>query len=337
MHSSLRLIAASLLCLTSSPAFAAFWDVSQTNIHADAIAYVQNEGIVSGYPDGTFRPEQTINRAEFTKIIVGALFQPAQIDELLGRVQLKALKDIPSDAWFARFVFFASAKGIIDGYPDGSFRPSQSINVAEASKILVNAFALPVTEPAEHAAWYKGFMNALMDAHALPSDVSDVANPVTRGQLAEMIYRLKTQDRTVPLPQSSSSSAQGSSSSSAVSSSSSVSSNASSSLAALPITYAPYEGGVIGQGSEIMLFFYASWHVPSQDNDKQLHTWYDAGPMAMPTFRVDYDSEVALKQTYGVQHQNSFLLLDGKGRKIKLYDNPTQASIRQILDGSVQF
>ncbi|MEK7563157.1 MAG: S-layer homology domain-containing protein, partial [Patescibacteria group bacterium] len=58
-------------------ALAAFSDVSSTHPNAEAIAYVKAEGIVSGYPDGTYRPNQTINRAEFVKFVTGTQFNDA--------------------------------------------------------------------------------------------------------------------------------------------------------------------------------------------------------------------------------------------------------------------
>ena len=63
-----------------SVASAAFSDVSVSTQYADAIKYAETNGIVSGYPDGSFKPLSRINRAEFTKIIVGATtgYNPSQ-------------------------------------------------------------------------------------------------------------------------------------------------------------------------------------------------------------------------------------------------------------------
>jgi hypothetical protein len=65
-------------------AYAFFSDVSSGHVNYDAIKYVQDNGIVSGYQDGTFKPDKTINRAEFTKIIVAARFPTAAIDSCIA-------------------------------------------------------------------------------------------------------------------------------------------------------------------------------------------------------------------------------------------------------------
>lgn len=57
-----------------------FSDVPFNHLNAETIDYVQANGIVSGYPDGTFRPDQTINRAEFVKIITIATFGQTMVD-----------------------------------------------------------------------------------------------------------------------------------------------------------------------------------------------------------------------------------------------------------------
>ena len=109
---------------------AAFKDVPSTHPNSDAIHYVQAQAIVEGYPDGTFRPDNPINRAEFTKIIIEAYFQ-GQAD---GR---DCFPDVGAE-WFAKYVCFAKARNIIAGYPDGNFYPANDINFAEVAKILAN-------------------------------------------------------------------------------------------------------------------------------------------------------------------------------------------------------
>lgn len=63
-----------LLLLSLKPTYAAFSDVPTEHIYKDAINYVQEQGIVNGYSDGTFRPDNPITRGEFTKIIVNTTY-----------------------------------------------------------------------------------------------------------------------------------------------------------------------------------------------------------------------------------------------------------------------
>ena len=101
-----------------------------------AIDYVQTRGIVSGYDDGTYRPDNLINRAEFTKILVEHLYNEGDFDAYTTD---ECFTDVPSGEWFTRYVCFAKDKNIISGHPDGSFKPSDNINYVESLKIVIEA------------------------------------------------------------------------------------------------------------------------------------------------------------------------------------------------------
>jgi len=113
-----------------------FW--STTNAYSDvradqwfnnAISTLSNAGILDGYNDGTFRPNAPITRAEFAKIAVSFF---AYADE-----EYKALyPDVPEGKWYAQYVEAATELGLINGYPDGTFRPDKTITRAEACTIV---------------------------------------------------------------------------------------------------------------------------------------------------------------------------------------------------------
>lgn len=165
----------------NSVAFAFFNDVSSSHSSYDAIEYVQSEGIVVGYDDGTYKPDQPINRAEFIKIIMESI-----TDDISGS---DCFPDV-TDQWFAGYVCTAEVMGIISGYPDGEFKPADNINFAEAAKILATAWE-DVGGPAE--VWYESFVNFLAEAGAIPVSIYDFGKNITRAEMAEMIYRLKAQ------------------------------------------------------------------------------------------------------------------------------------------------
>lgn len=84
--------------------------------------------IVTGYPDGTFRPEQPVDRDEFAAIIRKAFDQPAIRQIESGAVY----KDIPTNYWASRPIEEAYQQGFMAGYPGGYFRPNQSVSKVEA-------------------------------------------------------------------------------------------------------------------------------------------------------------------------------------------------------------
>jgi hypothetical protein len=178
------------------PAAPFFSDVPLSHPNNIAINYVHAEGIVGGYSDYTFRPNNPINRAEFSKILylshVSRIPQ-AELDRLGAPLceltEDSPFADVPKDAWFRFYVCQLETMGHVDGYPDGTFRPGNSINFVEAAKILANEFDLPA---AQTNVWFEGYVRALADENAIPTSITTFDQLITRGEMAEMIYRLQT-------------------------------------------------------------------------------------------------------------------------------------------------
>jgi len=179
------------LLLTQS-ALASFADVTNSTTYAEAINYVQQKGIVSGYPDGTYKPDQQINRAEFTKIIIGATldYNPA-VDSNPGIFSFSGLafSDLSIGAWYIPYLKKAVVNKVISGYPDGTFRPANNIAFVEAAKIIVGGFNYSV-QP-DNSIWYKPYVDKMADLKATPSSVTRFDKQITRAEMAEMIYRIQ--------------------------------------------------------------------------------------------------------------------------------------------------
>jgi hypothetical protein len=167
-----------------SEATGAFPDVYESHPNFDAINFVEAEGIVEGYPDGDYKPNNTINRAEFTKILIEATYDDYDIENCEWSEQFP---DVPLSEWFANYICIARNDGIIEGYPDGNFQPGSEIKFTEAAKILVNTFGYEV---GSSDIWYQPFIEVLEEKNASPSSITSVAKDITRGEMAEMIYRL---------------------------------------------------------------------------------------------------------------------------------------------------
>ncbi|MBD3330547.1 hypothetical protein GF354_03370 [Candidatus Peregrinibacteria bacterium] len=120
--------------LLAPTTFASFSDVPQTHHLYKSITWLENAGVVEGYYDGTFRPDADVNRVEFLKM----LFETMQQDSY--HTVLKLFPDVPRGEWYTKYVEEAITSQIVDGYPDGTFRPDNPINFAEAVKIVTNAF-----------------------------------------------------------------------------------------------------------------------------------------------------------------------------------------------------
>lgn len=116
--------------IQSNISFASFSDVLSTHQNYQAITFLQENNIINGYPDGTFHPESAVNRAEFLKIIIGGSSIP------LDANSTENFFDVRDSDWFAPYVKKAKQEGWVQGYTDGSFKPTQTISKSEALKIL---------------------------------------------------------------------------------------------------------------------------------------------------------------------------------------------------------
>ncbi|MFN7160325.1 MAG: S-layer homology domain-containing protein [Candidatus Gracilibacteria bacterium] len=164
-----------------------FNDVPSNHIHDSGILYIKSEGIVEGYADGSFRPDSPINRAEFTKILVAA-----NVKENLSNWQTdsaaKCFSDFTKSEWYTSYVCLAKSKGIISGNPDGTFRPANNINLAEALKIVMKQYAIK-TEAITGEPWYEEYMRAAREKRFLITIPDDPAHIVTRGEMADIILQ----------------------------------------------------------------------------------------------------------------------------------------------------
>ncbi len=146
-----------------------------------AIEALKNKGVVAGYDDGTFKPKNTINRAEFMKIVMGASVRSTSGTHCFSDV---------TDEWFAPFVCAGKDQGVVNGYPDGSFRPADPINVAEALKIVLQAFQINTPAAEANEAWYKPFVDYANKNNLYLRTFDAEDKQITREDMAELVYRL---------------------------------------------------------------------------------------------------------------------------------------------------
>ena len=102
-------------------------DIHAGDWYADTVGYAVQKGIVSGYPDGSFKPNQAITRAEFASIA-------SRFAELTESKDL-SFSDLDASYWGYKAIRLAASNGWISGYPDNTFRPEQAITRAEVTSI----------------------------------------------------------------------------------------------------------------------------------------------------------------------------------------------------------
>ena len=143
-----------------------------------------------GYPDGTFRPERNMTRAEAAQMFYNLLEEKPD-----GR---SSFPDVSVSDWFAEAAGALSELGIIEGYPDGTFGPQRAISRAEFVMLASRFFRMKPAEPAEFSdtdekSWYS---EAVASAAAegwikgYPDGTFRPHNPIVRGEVAAMTNRI---------------------------------------------------------------------------------------------------------------------------------------------------
>ncbi len=175
-----------------------FPDVLRTHNSYVAVTHLAEAGVLSGYPDGSFKPDNPINRAEVLKVILGG--SNVEAPEEFGEVDFP---DFQKDDWFARFVMKAKALGIVKGNDaDGTFAPSRQVNKAEFLKMLLMANEIKPVELEEgevvsadvtNDAWFAPYLNYAFKVGLVTKDDQENLNPsklLTRGEVSDMMYLL---------------------------------------------------------------------------------------------------------------------------------------------------
>lgn len=178
------------------PVLADFSDVPNTNDNYLSVTYLNEQNIVKGYEDGTFKPDQPVNRAEALKIILegNKIEVPESVEET-------GFSDVTATEWYARYIEKAKGLGIVSGNPDGTFAPARDVSRAEFLKMLLNTNGFK-TEKWEGTqifadvpqdAWFTPFMNYAGQSGIISKDINGNLNPgeaLTRGEVAEILYLL---------------------------------------------------------------------------------------------------------------------------------------------------
>lgn len=112
-----------------------FTDVKSNHWAIDYITDLAGKGVIEGYGDGTFRPENSISRAEFVKMLA-----VASKDDLSAFNGIANFTDVDKNQWYAPSVAWAESKQIVKGYEDGRFKPEQKISRQEMM-VVQNRFA----------------------------------------------------------------------------------------------------------------------------------------------------------------------------------------------------
>ena len=180
------------MIVPSVPAMAAPSDIAG-HWAESVITQWQNKGLIQGYEDGTFKPGNTITRAEFVTLMNNAkgFWSEGSIN----------FSDVKNGSWFYSAVARAVAAGYVKGYSDGSFKPGNIITRAEAAVMIANAARLSANEAGAYRftdvgsipAWARGSVGAVVAAGYMTGypDGSFYANAsISRAEAVSSLNRM---------------------------------------------------------------------------------------------------------------------------------------------------
>jgi len=181
-----------------------FPDLPESHPNYEAILSLYDWDVIDGYPDGTFKPDREINRAEFMKILIGDDYKDVDAEKS------DCFSDVGTE-WYAQYVCAGYSFGWVDGYPDGSFKPEQTVNKVEAIKMVLNAqhlgelalaseISVKPYDDVEVGQWYTPHVVRAKDLGILEETgaLLDPGANMTRGGVSEMMYR--SEFAVVPAP-----------------------------------------------------------------------------------------------------------------------------------------
>jgi len=206
-------VIAAALCIMPAGAFQ-FPDVPVDHWASEQIQILTDSGVIVGYPDGTFQPDENVTRAEFASMAIKALGQ-----EHTKVAQPVTFTDITPDFWAYDVIQKALYFDLISSEKDGSeFRPDDSVSRAEASTVAVNALT---TEQISEAKALEVLSKKYEDAAQIPASFlipagkSEILNmivtipgsgkpkleparPATRAEVAAILYNMIEQAKLNP-------------------------------------------------------------------------------------------------------------------------------------------
>ncbi len=172
-------ITISILCQTVT--FAAFSDVTDDNSYKNAITTLSKLSVIDGYEDGTFKPDNPVTRAEFTKLIVSLLGYQDMTHETID------FSDVDTSHWAKNYIQTAFNLGIINGMGDGTFAPESPVTYEQALKMIVCTLGYD-TFAMQNGGWPSGYIYQAASLGITKNIDASYNQNATRGVIAQSLY-----------------------------------------------------------------------------------------------------------------------------------------------------
>ena len=187
----MTLLLAAAVCLGVIAAFIpsalAFSDVTGADV-AEAVEVLSGLGIVSGYSDGSYHPDDALTRAQFCKL---AILTEGHGDQARGSAYRTRFSDVPGGGWAAPYINLACEEGLVAGYGDGRFGPDDPVTVGQAVTVVLRLLGYTAEEIGPF--WPEDYLNKAGALGLLDGLPADGGAGLTRGDAALLLYRVLRQ------------------------------------------------------------------------------------------------------------------------------------------------
>ncbi len=183
LKKTLAVVLAFAMMLSMGSVFA-YSDVEAGTTVGQAVEVLSNLNILTGFEDGTFRPDETVTRAQMAAIICRMLGYEEQAQSSMGTT---VFNDVAADNWASGYVNVTQAQGIINGYGDGNFGPNDKVTYEQAVKMIVSALGYDLAA-ARKGGYPTGYL-AIASAEGITKKANGkVGDAAARSTVAVLVY-----------------------------------------------------------------------------------------------------------------------------------------------------
>ncbi|MEK7528471.1 MAG: S-layer homology domain-containing protein [Patescibacteria group bacterium] len=177
-----------------------FSDVDVESDYYEILGFLAERNILGGYPDGTFKPDRLMSRVEVLRVLLDAA--GVEVPDVSAS-ETAGFSDVVPGQWYVKYVKAAKDKGIVSGYPDGTFGVTKTIKLGEALKMLFLANDIEVPDLPEDAIlpsdvkenhWFAPYVYyANINLKILEADANGNVHPgedLSRAHFSQFVFRL---------------------------------------------------------------------------------------------------------------------------------------------------
>ena len=174
------------LCMTFTMfiGVGAYSDVEQNTYSSEAITILSNLGVFDGFEDGSFKPNDTVTRAQMAKIICQTLGYGEQAEASAGST---IFTDVPANHWASGYINVAQSLDIINGYGNGNFGPEDKVTYEQAVKMIVSALGYNLVADAK-GGYPTGYLAVASTEGIVKGSNGKVGTEATRSTIAVLVY-----------------------------------------------------------------------------------------------------------------------------------------------------